>query len=265
VSYKTLKFESGGGVATITLNRPDAHNVLNADMVRDLMEVSLICADDAAVRAVLLTAEGKAFCAGGDLVSFAQAGEAVSRHITEMTTYLHTACSRFARMDAPMVVAVNGVAAGAGLSLAAMGDFAIAASSAKFTSAYTGAGLTPDGSCTWFLPRLMGLRRAQELIFTNRVLSAKEAQEWNLINRVVDDSDLRDEAVAVATKLADGPTGAFGKVKQLLQYSAIDSLEGQMEREARTIAAAASLPEGQEGIHAFLEKRRPNFRDLQEG
>lgn len=261
MSYQTLKYECSDGVAVITLNRSEAHNVMNAEMVRDLMEVSLTCADDAEVRVVLLTAEGKAFCAGGDLRSFAEAGEDVSRHITEMTTYLHAACSRFAHMDAPLVVAVNGVAAGAGLSLVCMGDLALSASSAKFTSAYTAAGLTPDGSSTWFLPRLIGLRRAQELYLTNRMLNAEEAEEWNLINRVVDDDELMTEATALAEKLADGPTGAFGRVKRLLQHSATDSLEGQMEREARSIAAAASLPEGQEGIQAFLEKRAPDFRN----
>lgn len=172
---------------------------------------------------------------------------------------LHRAVSTFARMDAPLVVAVNGVAAGAGLSLAVTGDMVLAAASASFTTAYTRAGLSPDRSSTHYLPRLIGLRRTQELLFTNRRLSAEEAQEWGLVHRVVPDADLADEAEALAQQLAAGPLAAHGAVKRLLLGTVHTGLEEQMELEGRAIAACEMSAEGQEGVAAFVEKRPPVF------
>jgi 2-(1,2-epoxy-1,2-dihydrophenyl)acetyl-CoA isomerase len=169
------------------------------------------------------------------------------------------ATSRFSRMRAPLVVAVNGTAAGAGMSLAVSGDLVLAADVAKFTMAYTAAGLSPDGSSSYFLPRLIGLRRTQELMLTNRRLSAQEAFEWGLVNRVVAADDLQQQARALAAQLAQGPTRAFGTVKRLLNESFTGTLETQMELEARGIAAMAGTPDGREGIQAFLEKRKPSF------
>ena len=173
---------------------------------------------------------------------------------------LHAATSRFARMRAPLVVAVQGAAAGAGLSLAVSGDLVLAAESSTFTSAYTAAGVSPDGSSTYFLPRLIGLRRTQELMFTNRRLSAAEALEWGLVTQVVADSKLADEARALAGRLAGGATAAFGHVKQLLHESFQGSLETQLERESRGIAEMGAGLDGPEGIRAFTEKRKPDFR-----
>jgi 2-(1,2-epoxy-1,2-dihydrophenyl)acetyl-CoA isomerase len=163
-------------------------------------------------------------------------------------------------MNAPVVAAVNGVAAGAGMSLVCAADLAIAAESAKFTMAYTRAGLAPDGSSTFFLPRLVGVRRAVELMLTSRMLSAQEALEWGIVSRVVPDAQLPAEAAALASELAAGPTGAFGTVKKLVLASAAASLETQMELEARGIADAGRSADGREGIAAFLEKRAPKFR-----
>jgi 2-(1,2-epoxy-1,2-dihydrophenyl)acetyl-CoA isomerase len=162
-------------------------------------------------------------------------------------------------MRAPLVVAVNGAAAGAGMSLAVAGDLVLAAASAKFSMAYTAAGLSPDGSSTFFLPRLVGLRRTQELMFTNRRLDADEACAWGLVTRVVPDDALQREARALARQLAEGPTAAYGTVKSLLTSAFDESLETQMEHEARGIAAMAATPDGREGIRAFLEKRAPRF------
>ena len=162
-------------------------------------------------------------------------------------------------MDAPVIAAVNGMAAGAGFSLAAACDISLAAASARFASQYTAAALSPDGSSTFFVPRLVGMRRAAELMLTNRMLSAEEAVEWGLITRVVEDERLLDEARDLAEGLAAGPTLAYGAVKRLLAESSSATLETQMEMEARSIGALSASADGREGVRAFLEKRPPRF------
>jgi 2-(1,2-epoxy-1,2-dihydrophenyl)acetyl-CoA isomerase len=260
MDYQTLAFEIQGHVAWITLNRPDAHNALDLQGVRELYDVANRCSTDPSVRAAVLTGAGdRAFCAGGDVVDFAAHGGNVEQLVKEMTAYLHLAVSRFAWMPAPLIAAVNGVAAGGGLSLALACDLVIAADTATFTSVYTQIGFTPDGSSTFYLPRLVGVRRAMELYLTNRMLSAAEALEWGLINRVVPGSDLAADARALAIALAKGPTRAHGGVKKLLQLSAASSLESQMEWESRCIAEASASDDGREGVRAFVEKRRPLF------
>lgn len=262
MSFETLLYETRDGVAYITLNREDAANAINLEMGRDLMLAALRCDEDPGVRAVLIRAKGKIFCAGGDLGSFSSAGEGMPRLLKELTTYLHAAISRFARMSAPVVAAVHGSAAGAGFSLACASDLLMCAESAKFTLAYTRVGLTPDGSSTYYLPRLIGTRRALELMLTNRVLSSQEALAWGLVNRVVADDQLAQESEGLARQLATGPTLAFGGVKQLLLSSANESLETQMEHEARAIADAARSSDAQEGIEAFFAKRRAKFNGV---
>ncbi|NKB54991.1 MAG: enoyl-CoA hydratase [Alphaproteobacteria bacterium] len=259
MTYETLLFDVSDGLAKITLNRPGAANSLNGEMAQDLMMASIRCDEDPDIRAVLLTGTGKMFCAGGDLKTFHTFGADTGARLKEITLYLHGAISRFARMDPPLVVAVNGIAAGAGLSIAVSGDLVLAARSAMFTSAYTAAGLSPDGSSTYFVPRLIGLRRAQELMLTNRRLSAEEAVEWGLINRVVDDEDLAEEAEKLARDLANGPTRAFGAVKTMLTETFTNPLETQMEIEARMISAMATSRDGKEGIDAFVNKRKADF------
>ncbi|MEX2615172.1 MAG: enoyl-CoA hydratase-related protein [Alphaproteobacteria bacterium] len=259
MSYDTLLFEISGQVARITLNRPDAANSLNDDMARDLMLAAIRCDEDPAIRAVLLTGAGKMFSAGGDLKTFSRFGTETGARLKEITTCFHAAISRFTRMDAPLVIAVNGMAAGAGMSLAASGDLVLAARGARFTMAYTAAGLSPDGGSTWFLPRLIGLRRTQELMLTNRMLSAGEALEWGLVNRVVDDGALMKEAESLVEYLAGGATQALGMVKKMLVESFTNPLETQMELESRAIAEMARSDDGREGIAAFVGKRKPAF------
>ncbi len=257
--FENIILEQSGGVAKITLNRPDAANGINLAMAQELLQAAIHCDEDSAVRCVLITGNGKMFCAGGDLKSFAAFGDGISARLKELTTYLHAAIGRLARMDAPVIIAVNGVAAGAGFSLAVSGDLVLAAESAKFTMAYTAAGLSPDGSSSYFLPRLIGLRKTQELMLTNRRLSAEEAMAWGVITRVVADDDLQQVAAELAVKLASGPTRAHGVVKKLLQGSFGNGLETQMEHEARYIAAMASTDDGKEGVTAFMEKRKAEF------
>ncbi len=260
MSYETLKLDREGGVVRVTLNRPDAANALDLPMARELMRASIDLDEDPGVRAVVLTSQGRIFCAGGDLASFRNAGDRLPALLKEMTLYLHGALSRFARMRAPVIGAVNGTAAGAGFSLVCACDLALAAESARFTMAYTRAGLTPDGSSTYFLPRLIGVRRSLELMLTNRTLSAAEALDWGLVNQVVPDSELGGAAMDLARQLADGPTQAYGMVKRLLENSVRDSLESQMEHEARAIADAARTDDAREGMAAFFAKRAPKFR-----
>ena len=159
----------------------------------------------------------------------------------------------------PVIAAVNGTAAGAGFSLLMAADLAIAAESAVMTMAYTNAGLSPDGSSTYYMPRKIGDRRARELMLTNRVLNAQEALDWGVVNQVVADEDALPAAQKLAAKLAQGPTQAYGQVKALLDSSFDHSRESQMEFEARAIAELVGSADGQEGLHAFLDKRKPQF------
>ncbi|MGH8031237.1 MAG: enoyl-CoA hydratase/isomerase family protein, partial [Luteimonas sp.] len=211
------------------------------------------------IRAVVLTGAGdKAFCAGGDVAGFGADPSNIALLVKEMTACFHAAISRFAWMDAPLIGMVNGVAAGAGLSLTACCDLVVATDTATFTSAYTQIGLSPDGSSTYFLPRLIGVRRTAELYLTNRVLSAQEALDWGLVNQVVRPDALRSTVSALVAKLVRGPAQAHGAVKRLLLMST-DTLESQMEREARHIAELSQAQDGLEGVRAFCERRKPVF------
>jgi 2-(1,2-epoxy-1,2-dihydrophenyl)acetyl-CoA isomerase len=258
--FRSIAFDVADGVATLTLDRPDALNAIDRSMAQELREAACRCDQDPGVRAVLVTGAGRVFSVGGDLRSFAAAGDSgVAAELKEVTLHLHAAVSHLVRMRAPVVVAVNGTAAGGAVSLAIAGDLVLAAESATFTMAYTAAGLSPDGSATFCLPRLIGLRRTQELIFTNRRLSAAEAHAWGLVTRVVADDRLALEAATLARTLAAGPTSAFATAKRLLASSFSATLETQMELEGRGIAEAAVGADGREGIDAFLTKRAAHF------
>jgi len=245
-------------VATITLNKPAASNALDLEIARELMSAALRCEDDPGVRAVVLTGAGKHLCFGGDLRGMAEQGERVTAYLNELTTHLHAAISSFTRMRAPVIAAVNGTAAGAGIGLVCMTDLAICGKGSKFSLAYTGVGLVPDGSTSFLLPRIVGRRRALELFLLNRVLTAEEALAWGLVNQVVDDADVLVQSQALAARLAAGPTEAYGAVKRLMTTSE-PGLEQQMAIEGRAIAAQAQHPQGREGIAAFLDKRKPSF------
>ncbi len=259
-NYSTLLFEVREHVAHMTLNRPDAANGINLEMASEIRHAARRCATDPEIRAVLLSGAGKMFCAGGDLKAFAAQPEGeLPGFLEQVTLHLHQAISHFARMNAPVVAAVHGSAAGGGFSLACACDFPIAAESAKFTMAYTRAGLTPDGSSTYFLPRIIGYRRTLELAITNRVLSAREAAEMGLVTRVVPDAELISEATKFATQLATGPTAAYGGVKRLLIDSFTNTLEAQMYLEGDYISAMGRTIDGREGIASFLAKRPPKF------
>ena len=259
MGFETLTYDVAEGVGTITISRPEAANAMSPQCAAEFSEVAILCDDDPAVRAVVLTGAGKMFCAGGDLGAFAEAGAGAKSLLKKMTGDLHLGLSRLARMSAPVIAAVNGTAAGAGFSLVMACDLAIAAQSAVFTMAYTRAGLSPDGSSTFYMPRKIGDRKARELMLTNRVLSAAEALDWGIVNRVVEDAEVLDAVRALALDLARGPTLAYGAVKTLLNGSFEQTLESQMELEARAISELSVSADGQEGIDAFMNKRKPQF------
>ena len=258
-NFEHLKFEKQGAIAKIDLNRPDAANGLDTLMASELKQAARLCDGDPELKAVILSASGRFFCAGGDIKQMLSQGDAVGDAIKSLADDLHSAISILSRMQAALIVAVNGVAAGAGFSIAMVGDIVLAGESASFTMAYTRAGLCPDGSSSYFLPRLVGLRRAQELMLTNRTLSAAEACELGLVTRVVADDELQAEADKVARELAQGARLSTAYVKKLLLASAGNDLETQMELEGQLVAQCAASPDGREGIQAFVEKRKPDF------
>jgi len=260
MAYETIRLEKDAAIATITLHRPDAFNALNLTLGRELLSAVLEVDEDPAVRCVVLTGAGKAFCGGGDVKAFADNLPRIGALIKELTTYVHGAVSRLVRTPKPVLAAVNGVAAGGGLSLAMAGDLVLAAESARFTMAYSRIAASPDGSSTYWLPRLVGLRRAVELFYTNRVLSAREAMEWGLVTRVVPDGELASATRALAIELAQGPTLAFGRGKLLFHGATTESLETQMELESQLIAASGHTEDFAEGVRAFAAKRAPVFK-----
>jgi 2-(1,2-epoxy-1,2-dihydrophenyl)acetyl-CoA isomerase len=255
---KTVQIDIRDRVAMVTLDRPAASNALTLEAARELLAAALRCEADPQVRAVVLSGAGRHFCFGGDLRAMREQGDGAAAYINELTTHLHAAISAFARMRAPVIAAVNGTAAGAGVGLVCAADLALCGRGSKFSLAYTGVGLTPDGSVSFLLPRIVGLRRAMELLLLNRVLGAEEALGWGLVNQVVDDADLAAEAQALAARLAAGPTEAFGATKRLMQAQA-PGLETQMALEGRTIAAMSVHPHGREGMAAFIEKRPAKY------
>lgn len=261
MGFANIRLEVRDGVGYLTLNRPEAANTITLDLARELMQAAIALSEDRRVRAVLLAAEGKMFSAGGDLRNFSEQGERLPAYIKEVTANFHSAVVRLTTLDAPVVAAVTGMAAGIGLALVLAADLVVAARSARFTMAYTKAGLAPDGGSTWFLPRLVGWRRAMELTLTNRLLTAEEALDWGIVNRVVDDATCRAEAEAWARELAQGAPIAAGRSKRLLALSGCLGLEAQLDLESRAISEAAGTPEGREGLAAFLAKRTPVFPD----
>ncbi len=260
MAHEAILYDVTDGVATITLNRPEAYNALNLTLGREVFHATLEADESREVRCIVFTGAGKAFCAGGDVKDFADNPERIGILVKELTTYLHGAVSRLARSMKPVIMAVNGVAAGGGMSFALSGDLVVAAESARFNMAYSRIAASPDGSASYFLPRLIGLRRAMELHFTNRVLSAREALDWGLVTRVHPDAEFPAAVTALARELAQGPTLAFGRAKALFHQSTWESLETQMELEAQAIAASGHTEDFRNGVVAFARKQPPSFK-----
>jgi 2-(1,2-epoxy-1,2-dihydrophenyl)acetyl-CoA isomerase len=244
-----------GGVLTITLNRPDVLNAFNRAVhagIRDALKE----AREPEVRAVVVTGAGRGFCVGQDLTEFRESASDIG---DRLRSGYHRTILAIRALDKPVVAAVNGPAAGAGLSLACACDLRIAADSASFVPAFIGIGLVPDSGATWLVPRLIGPARAFEWLTQNRKLSAAEAEGWGLVDEVVEAAALAARAAEVAARYAEAPTRAIGMTKRLLEGSATATIEEQLEREAQLQSAATQTDDFREGVSAFLEKRPPRF------
>jgi len=250
-----------GGVLSITLNRPDKLNAFNPEMHQRLKAALERARDESAVRAVLLTGAGRGFCAGQDLAERnVAAGAAPIDLSVTIGSYYNPLVRRMRELPKPIVCAVNGVAAGAGANIALACDLVLAARSASFVQAFSRIGLLPDSGGTWFLPRLAGTARAMGLALLAEKLAAEDAERWGLIWKAVDDTQLMQEAFALAKTLAEGPTKAYGLIKKALYASAGNSLDAQLDLE-RDLQREAGLSEDyREGVAAFLEKRKPTFK-----
>lgn len=247
------------GVASLRFVQPERGNPIDQAWCNELTEYANECGDDPAVRAVLISAEGRFFSVGGDLQSLGASQEGLKRFIKNGTVGLHAGVSRLARMNAPTVIAIHAMCAGGMVSVAAACDFAIAARSAKFYAAYPAIGLTVDGGGSYFLPRRVGSRRAAAFYLRQETWSAEQALEYGLISDVVDDDELMPAAEAMAAQLAAGPTLAFGDLKNLLLSSSDQSLEGQLELEARSMSRMAWTEDTWNAISAVKNKQRATF------
>ncbi|MBH68745.1 MAG: enoyl-CoA hydratase [Rhodospirillaceae bacterium] len=262
MSYETIQYNLEDGLARIIFNRPEAGNSINRKFAHEFMDVAIKSTTDPEVRCILISAAGPMYSFGGDLKFFATEMEQIESTLIELTAVLHQGIQRFHNCKIPVIIAVNGMAAGGGFSMALFGDIVFAARSAKFVMAYTNAGLSPDGSSSYYLPRVVGLRRAQELMYTNRLLTSEEAQEWGLVTFIAEDEKLQGEAEKLGKQLANGPTKAYGAVKYLLSRTFDQSLENQLEEESKLIASMAGSIDGREGLDAFLNKRKPSFKGM---
>jgi 2-(1,2-epoxy-1,2-dihydrophenyl)acetyl-CoA isomerase len=253
----TILFEQIGNVAKLTLNRPEKFNSFNREMALELQQLLDKCATDDSIRAILLTAQGKAFCAGQDL------GEAVEDNGLTITRiveeHYNPIILKLRQIEKPIIAAVNGVAAGAGASIALACDICVATASASFVQAFSKIGLIPDSAGTFFLPRLVGIHRAAALMMTGEKVMAKDAVDMNMIYKVFSDETFEEESMKLATMLSEMPTFGLGMTKKLLNESYNNTLEQQLTREGIIQTDCANSKDFKEGVSAFLDKRKPNF------
>jgi len=247
------------GIATVLLNRPEAFNAFNMDLMESFAAGIITLAADERVRGIIISGEGKAFCAGGDLKWALAFPHGPSAAFHELAARFHQAILEIRRMPKPVIAAVNGTAAGGGFSLALACDFRVMDEQAVLRQAYTANGLCIDGGGSFMLPRLVGLARAMEIMAFDRPIASEQALSWGLATRVVEHEKALKEAVLMATELAAGSLNSFGWSKRLLTDSFDSSFETHIERERRGLAGCAAHPEGMEGLRAFAEKRKPVF------
>jgi len=250
-----------GNILEIALNRPDAYNALNLDMMKMLGEVLSSVATDRAIDGILITGKGKAFCSGGDLKWISQQVEDAGAVLYKLAPQFHRSITEIRRMEKPVVAAINGIAAGGGFSLALACDFRVMSQSALLRQAYTSSGLSIDGGGSFALPRLVGLARAMEIMAFDQPISAAQAREWGLVTKVVLDDQVIPETLAMLGTLTHGALHSFAWSKKLMFSSFNNSLETQLELERHGISDCAGHPNGQEGIRAFVEKRKPDFAE----
>ncbi len=256
---ESVKITRDAEIALVLLNRPEAYNAIDRDLVAALAAQLSTLAVDPEVRGIVISGAGRAFCAGGDLKYFLDSPLGPARTIHAVAGTFHQAVIEIRRMDKPVIAAVNGVAAGGGFSLALACDFRVMAESATLKQAYTSAGLSLDGGGSFTLPRLVGLARALEIVAFDRPIPAPQALAWGLATQVVPDAQVLTAALSMAHELAKRSLNSFGWAKRLLTDSFDSAFEAHLERERRGLATCAAHPDGQEGLQAFMEKRQPVF------
>ena len=262
MSYETIQFEMQASVAVITLNRPETLNALTATVGEEFLS-ALGDAREQGARAIILTGAGRAFCAGGDLREmrrFAEKEGRIEAFFDEPLKLLNDCILKIRRTPLPIIAAVNGAASGGGCNLALACDLVLAGESARFNQAFVRVGLTPDCGGTYILPRLVGWKRATELLMMGDVLEARRAAEIGMINAVVPDEQLMTEAYRLAARLANAPTAAIGRIKEMLEQSATNDLGAQLERERKMQLKSGQTEDFKEGVAAFIEKRPPKFK-----
>jgi 2-(1,2-epoxy-1,2-dihydrophenyl)acetyl-CoA isomerase len=248
------------GVAQLRLNRPEAANGMNVEFLQALHAAIMRCHGDSRVRVVVLSGEGKNFCAGGDIHTFAAKGEALPDYLREATAWLQLAASALIHLSAPVIAAVHGFAAGGGgLGLVCAADLVVAGESAKFMSGAVRVGMAPDAGSSVTLAQIVGVRKAMEILLTNPVLSAGDALSIGLITKVVADDDVHDAALALARTLAAGAPQALAAVKRLVWDGVGASIDTRLAEEARTVADLSGTADAREGLAAVIERREPRF------
>jgi 2-(1,2-epoxy-1,2-dihydrophenyl)acetyl-CoA isomerase len=261
MEFESVIFQKDGNIATIKLNRPEYFNALDFKLGDEMVKVLEICQDDEQIRVVVITGEGKAFCSGGDLRLFREQVDSSnpSKVVRQLVRAFNSIIHGIRAMPKPVIASINGALGGGGFTLAAACDIRIAASSAIFRQAYTSVSLVPDGAWTLIVPMLIGLGKATELVFMDPILSARQALEMGLVNRVVEDADLQQTTQEIAEKLAKGPTQSFAIAKDNLNNAMLDLLERQLELERSGMVKAAKTADYKEGLKAFFAKREPRF------
>jgi len=255
MDLQRIEFTRADGIARITIANEAANNALDQRFCREFALVALAAAADKDAKAVLVEGRGKAFCVGGDLKDFLSNREHMYAHVLDMASHFHTAVTQLRNGPAPLIIAVNGMAAGGGFSLVLNADMAIAKRSARLVAAYTRTGLSPDGGGTWFLPRLVGLQKAFDIFATNPTLTADEALQLGMLSRVVDDDVFDAEVEKLVQQIVASPPGALSALKKLLRASASSSLEQQLVAEGESIAQCASRPSTIAMLDAFMAER----------
>lgn len=262
MAFESIIFEKSESVAIIKFNRPQTFNAFNMSIGTELIEALESCSYDDDVRAVILTAEGKAFCSGGDISVFKDsiATPDPSKPIRDLIVPFNKCIYLIRRMPKPVLCAVNGVAGGAGMSFVAACDYRMAASSAKFKQAYTSMGLTGDGAWMLLVPMLIGFARATEMVLFDQLVDAQKALEWGLVNQVVEDGRLEEESMRTAVELSRKATKALGMAKGNLNHAMAGMLESQLLFEGDgMIKASMHTKDYREAVKSFLEKRKPEF------
>lgn len=256
--YKTILTEKSDNIFTITLNRPDVFNAFNEEMLYELQSAVKVCAEDESIRCVIITGSGKAFCSGQDLKDFSEKKQTFREAIEKKYNPL---IKQIAGLPKPVICAINGVAAGAGLSLALACDYRIAAESAVLIEVFINVGLVPDSGSSFFLPRLVGYAKAFEMCVTGDRITALEAKKIGLVNKTVSGKSLlMKSAVLTAKKFASAPTKAVGMIKNILNKSFESSLDEILDIESSNQDTAGNTDDFKEGISSFLEKRKPVFK-----